>query len=441
MIDLTPDECSILLDKIHTLAPAVAGTDCHIYTGTNITEKGMIHVSVGVKTMIAHTFLYRHVVGEEIPINQSLARTCDNPLCLNPAHLYLVPKKKDYDPQEVWERILKKGTKQDDGCLVTEKPYTSCKMLGKMHSIHRISYMIHNNLTSIPSEVDGVDMEIRHLCNNPCCFNPEHLKLGNKFENNFDDKITAGTLVRGEDHHGNKITEEKARAIKMSKPSTTKSDDGHITQKQRAEDFGVPLQIVKCIDSGKSWAHLPDKDGNTGSLRKEKARDLRKNANERIGTPDMFDEAAARVKAKTIVASDPNIYIGSPCENWSGTITNGYGRMSVFGKTLGVHNISAMSVSKQFIDDGKIVRHLCGNRLCCRVDHLSIGTTSENSIDSLNHGTNHLAVLDAAKVKEIRATLAVTNTAELRRSLADKFNVSLQCIKYIISGVTWKHVI
>jgi hypothetical protein len=444
VVQLTEPESVTMLAKIYAGAPLTAGTSCRLWQGSKQpNKKGMIHVSVGTKIVMAHTFVFRYVKKLEIPKGMKLVRSCEDILCFNPDHLQLAPKKNEYDPDKMWESLLQKGTKLDNGCLVTKQPYMNVKTatFGQT-GIHRLAYMIHNKLTSIPLvDADGAALVMRHLCNDGRCFNPEHLKLGTDFENNFDDKIANGTLVRGEAHHGNTISEATARAIKLSKPSTSRYAPGHVTQTVRAEKFKVPLQVVKCIDSGKSWAHLPDAVGKTGSSRKLKARVLRKNARERAWTPKMFDEAAARIKAKLQIATEPNIHTGTACHEWTGPVgVGGYGRITLFGRLSTVHDVIMEALTKTFLEKGQVVRHLCGNRKCCCEQHLRVGTTRENAQDTVDHGNCKLAKLDAAKVRDIRSVLKDDNTAKERRVIADKYGVNIGTIKDIMAGKTWKHI-
>lgn len=100
---------------------------------------------------------------------------------------------------------------------------------------------------------------IRHMCNEPSCVNPEHLKLGTRSENSSDDRIVAGTVLHGSKNPNTTITADVARKIKHSKRG--RGDPEYMTQPARAIQFGVPIGLLSAIDNNKSWAHLPDRDG------------------------------------------------------------------------------------------------------------------------------------------------------------------------------------
>ena len=53
------------------------------------------------------------------------------------------------------------------------------------------------------------------MCNNPLCFNPEHLKLGTQYENDYDDKIENNTLQRGNKHYNSSISEDVAQKMQL----------------------------------------------------------------------------------------------------------------------------------------------------------------------------------------------------------------------------------
>ena len=83
--------------------------------------------------------------------------------------------------------------------------------------------------------------------------------------------------------------------------------------------------------------------------------------------------------------------------------------------------------------DNEHTRHLCGNTPCVNPSHLRFGTSSENALDSILHGTR-VAKLDKDKVIEIRKS----NLS--RKELGEIYMVSVPTICNIINGKTWKHV-
>lgn len=71
---------------------------------------------------------------------------------------------------------------------------------------HRYSYELHKG--SIP---DGLC--IMHMCDNPICVNPDHLKPGTRSENSID-KVNKNRQAKGEMYRNAKISDEDAYDIK-----------------------------------------------------------------------------------------------------------------------------------------------------------------------------------------------------------------------------------
>ena len=73
---------------------------------------------------------------------------------------------------------------------------------------HRFSYELH--VGPIPAAT-----LVRHRCNNPCCVNPGHLRLGDHDEN-MRDRQEAGHYARGEHHPVAKFSDETVQAVRAA---------------------------------------------------------------------------------------------------------------------------------------------------------------------------------------------------------------------------------
>jgi len=93
-------------------------------------------------------------------------------------------------------------------------------------------------------------------------------------------------------------------------------------------------------------------------------------------------------------------------------------------------------------------RHLDGNPDNNHINNLKWGTHSENSQDSIKHGTfnfvgvfgskHHNAILNEKKVAQIRKILM--DKSMQRKDIASKFGVCASTIDYIRIGKIWPHV-
>jgi hypothetical protein len=76
------------------------------------------------------------------------------------------------------------------------------------------------------------------------------------------------------------------------------------------------------------------------------------------------------------------------CWLWTGaTLPNGYGHMNIRSKHWFPHRY-AWTLTNGPIPDGLWVLHRCDTPLCCRPDHLFLGTSYDNVQDMIAKGRN-----------------------------------------------------
>lgn len=344
---------------------------------------------------------------------------------------------------EVWERILKQGVKNDNGCLiwqgiVTPSGYGTIGVYYKQYLVHRLSYLIHSDLKELPKESkdETVPTVVRHLCNERLCFEPTHLALGTR-KDNANDRLGTKTDQRGEGANNVTIDSVLAKAIKHSK--------GNGTQAERAKNFNVSVDIVRDIDNNRTWVHIPDKKGvvidKARTEYNEKKRQQQKNAKKRVWTEEMFTEAKKRLLTK--IKESETIkkpFVDTKCYLWtcSTSQTNPRGSLRVHGKSMQPHALACEIGAKRHRKDGEICRHLCGVDSCCNPEHIVFGTSKENAIDKIKHGSCSTVLLNEEKVIAIRKDYKTGNSTY--ESLGEKYNVSCGTIRDVVMGHTWKHV-
>jgi hypothetical protein len=131
------------------------------------------------------------------------------------------------------------------------------------------------------------------------------------------------------------------------------------------------------------------------------------------------------------------------CLNWTGCCSpDGYGVHSISGKDCRVHR-TAWELGNECVPPKDfVICHSCGNRKCFNIEHLKIGTQSENMKDKELHGTansgrNHpKATIDeetAMKIFKAKGT-------KRQQEIADEFGVSLYVVSDIHSGGSWNSV-
>ena len=105
-------------------------------------------------------------------------------------------------------------TINEDGCWVWNwsvetKGYATVLFNGRRCKAHRVTYELANG--PIPE-----GQIIRHLCSNPSCINPHHLKAGTHRENSID-------MVNAGNQHHQKLTVGEAKEIRRLFSEESKS--------------------------------------------------------------------------------------------------------------------------------------------------------------------------------------------------------------------------
>lgn len=436
------EEKQHILKIIHSSTTDESG--CKIWNGP-VDGKGKARAHFANRVVAVLSFVWNSGHSDEIydSSKHKFIRTCGNKKCVNGEHLLL--KKRQADQAGAWEKLIQSSERNEEsGCLiwkgwVSEKGYGKVTISGKTWRVHRYAFVVHH-----PEVILQEKEVIRHKCENKLCFEPSHLEKGTQFENIYDDQLAAGKLIRGEAHASAKITEETAKAIKWSKSDPNESTETYKSQAQRAKLFNVSIWTVKSIDRGKSWAHLPQKDGTTRNealrlLAARKQAEKREANKLKTWTPEMF--AAARTKLLTKTKESVEIrepFVKTKCLIWKGKIKGGDFFLTIHGKTIRGHILACEINAGRHRREGEIARHLCGVSLCCEPEHLKFGTPHENSIDTLRHGTHPTAKLTEKDVREIRTIYAQGKTTQA--DIGKKYNVTDDTIRKIVNKQTWKHV-
>lgn len=115
------------------------------------------------------------------------------------------------------------------------------------------------NLTPVP---DG--KFVCHRCDNPPCVRPDHLYVGDQFDNMADRRARGGydnivrdpeTVLRGEDHWAAKLNESDVLEIRRL------FAQGQATTSQLADRFGLSQSSVGSIVRRENWTHVPPRPG------------------------------------------------------------------------------------------------------------------------------------------------------------------------------------
>lgn len=115
--------------------------------------------------------------------------------------------------------------------------YGSISFEGKNTYIHRLIYKY---------VFDEDPLVIRHTCDRPNCWNPDHLKNGSH-EDNVLDKVQKLRHCFGTKQHNSKLDDEKVRDIRTN---------CSLSPTDLAKKYGVSRKVIYDIREGVTWKHV-----------------------------------------------------------------------------------------------------------------------------------------------------------------------------------------
>lgn len=156
-----------------------------------------------------------------------------------------VYRKKLTDEEKLWSRVDKSGPCWEWTGPLSSSGYGAIRTtIGRVVNVHRLSY----ELTKAPIPFGFV---IRHACHNKLCVKPGHLLIGTDLDN-ARDSVRARRQAYGERRGASKLTEDQAREI-------VRLSDSGVPREVIAERFGVHVNTVSSIRTGKTWGLVTGK--------------------------------------------------------------------------------------------------------------------------------------------------------------------------------------
>lgn len=240
-------------------------------------KEGYGFIGINRKIKGAHRVAYELTYGP-IPEGLCVCHRCDNPSCVNPAHLFLgtqsenvadrvakgrirVEKKQNqptairekYPKKDIAHRFWSKVNKTENADVCWEwiackdrSNYGVIRIDGKTVKAHRVAYEL--SYGKIPN-----GLGVLHRCDNPPCCNPTHLFVGNHAEN-MADMFAKGrrdnAKIRGSKQAFAKLNEQQVVAIRDEYAK------GGITQKELAIKYGVSQPTIGDVIHKRWWKHI-----------------------------------------------------------------------------------------------------------------------------------------------------------------------------------------
>ena len=135
------------------------------------------------------------------------------------------------------------------------------------------------------------------------------------------------------------------------------------------------------------------------------------------------------------------VIIPSPCWEWAGNISRGYGHFWIDGKMRQAHRV-AWELFEGPIPPDMNVLHMCDHPACVNPKHLFLGTQKDNYLDAVAKGRMNLigeangnAHLRNEDVREIRRLYATGKISQSK--IGAMFGVAQRHVCDIVNGEVW----
>ena len=330
---------------------------------------------------------------------------------------------------------------------------------GKVRKAYHVSYEL--TYGKIP---DG--KVLRHICGNPPCVNPYHLRVGTQADNAID-RIAMGREPVGESRSNSKLSNAEAREIHARHHQHGESVS-HI-----ASGFAglVSEAAVYAVVSGRSFRSIVDPTTNDHAKAAHE-NEVRRLKWEVPSTPIpqglslslSCGEQPCREPVHAVFTIDAESYLearhqrdvqrfwskvtigdADACWKWTGGKTQGYGIFVSMGKSKRAHRIAWELHHGTEMPDDLLACHTCDHRDCVNPHHIYPGTHQNNADDTTARGRrSHAKGEDAGNSKltrnDVLSIVARYNAGESGRAIALDYDITFSTIHRIMSGDTWPHL-
>ena len=332
----------------------------------------------------------------------------------------------------------------------------------KIDKAHRVAYEL--TYGEIP---DG--KVVRHICGNPPCVNPYHLRIGTQADNAIDRRAMGRDPV-GESRSNSKLSNAQAKEIYARHTEHGES----ISQIARdfAEAGRVSEAAIYAIFYERSWRSVIDPSINDDAkaiLEDEKrlvewgtlftptpqglllslscSEQSCREPNHATFTVDeesyrqaKHEREVGRFWSKVVIRDE------GACWWWAGSKSQaGYGMFSFAKKRRPAHRIAWELYHGSSIPDELLACHRCDHPACVNPHHIYPGTHKDNANDATERGRwNHNKGEDTASSKltndDVLSIVARYNAGESGRAIALEYNIGFSGVHRIMSGETWAHI-